>query len=86
MLAGEYTTLGLLAGMIGAAGALALSWAVCRFVFEIEWRPAPLLLIGGALITMVLVAVIGVVASADVLRKKPLATLAGGVGRRFLLK
>ena len=75
MLAGEYTTLGLLAGGIGAAGALVLSWAVCRYVFEIEWRPAPLLLIGGALITMVLVAVIGVIASADVLRKKPLATL-----------
>jgi putative ABC transport system permease protein len=75
MLAGEYTTLGLLAGAIGAAGALVLSWAVCRYVFEIEWRPAPLLLIGGALVTMVLVAVIGVIASADVLRKKPLATL-----------
>ena len=75
MLASEYTTLGLLAGVIGALGALALSWAVCRFVFEIEWRPAPLLLIGGALITTVLVAVIGVIASADVLRKKPLATL-----------
>ncbi len=41
MLASEYTTLGLLAGMIGALGALALSWAVCRFVFEIEWAPAP---------------------------------------------
>ncbi|MBA2260052.1 MAG: ABC transporter permease [Acidobacteria bacterium] len=75
MLAGEYTTLGLLAGAIGAAGALVLSWAVCRYVFEIDWRPAPLLLIGGALVTMVLVAVIGVIASADVLRKKPLATL-----------
>ena len=75
MLAGEYTALGLLAGAIGAAGALVLSWAVCRYVFEIEWRPAPLLLVGGALVTTVLVAVIGVVASADVLRKKPLATL-----------
>jgi putative ABC transport system permease protein len=75
MLAGEYTALGLLAGAIGAAGALVLSWAVCRYVFEIEWRPAPLLLTGGAIVTMVLVAVIGVVASAEVLRKKPLATL-----------
>jgi putative ABC transport system permease protein len=75
MIAGEYTTLGLLAGSIGAAGALALSWAVCRYVFEIDWRPAPWLLVGGAVLTMVLVAVIGVVASADVLRRKPLATL-----------
>jgi putative ABC transport system permease protein len=75
MLAGEYTTLGFLAGSIGAAGAGVLSWAVCRYVFEIDWRPAPLLLISGALITMVLVAVIGVASSLDVLRKKPLATL-----------
>jgi putative ABC transport system permease protein len=75
MVAGEYTTLGLLAGTIGAAGALLLSWAVCRYVFDIDWHPAPLLLIAGALATMVLVAVIGVLASLDVLRKKPLATL-----------
>jgi putative ABC transport system permease protein len=75
MLAGEYTTLGLLAGIIGAAGALVLSWAVCRYVFEIDWHPAPRLLIGGALATMLLVAIVGVLASLDVLRKKPLATL-----------
>jgi putative ABC transport system permease protein len=75
MVAGEYTTLGLLAGTIGAAGALLLSWAVCRYVFDIDWRPAPLLLIAGALGTMILVAGVGVLASLDVLRKKPLATL-----------
>ncbi|MBA2303346.1 MAG: ABC transporter permease [Acidobacteria bacterium] len=75
MIAGEYTTLGLLAGTIGAAGALVLSWAICRYVFEIDWRPAPGLLLGGALITTLMVAVIGVIASGDVLRKKPLATL-----------
>jgi putative ABC transport system permease protein len=74
-LALEYSALGLLAGLIGALGALALSWAVCRFVFHIEWRPAPLLLSVGALLTMALVGGIGVLASADVLRKKPLATL-----------
>ncbi len=75
MLAGEYTALGLLAGVIGSAGALALSWAVCRFVFEIDWKPATGILIAGAVITTILVAVIGVVASGDVLRRKPLATL-----------
>ena len=75
MLALEYTALGLIAGMVGAGGALALSWAVSRYVFEIPWRPAPLLLTVGALVTAVLVGIIGVVASADVLRKKPLATL-----------
>lgn len=75
MLAGEYTTLGLLAGVIGSAGALALSWAVCRYVFEIDWAPATGVLIAGAIVTAVMVAVIGVTASGDVLRKKPLATL-----------
>jgi putative ABC transport system permease protein len=75
MLAGEYTTLGLLAGVIGAAGALVLSWAVCRYIFEIDWSPAFGILAAGAAVTTLLVAVIGVIASGDVLRKKPLATL-----------
>jgi putative ABC transport system permease protein len=75
MLALEYTALGLLAGLIGALGALALSWAVTRYLMEIDWRPAPVLLTAGVVLTMLLVAVIGVVASIDVLRRKPLATL-----------
>jgi putative ABC transport system permease protein len=75
MLAMEYSALGLIAGVVGAAGSLALSWAVCRYVFQIDWEPAPVLLIVGALATTALVGIIGVVASADVLRKKPLATL-----------
>ena len=74
-LALEYCALGLLAGTIGAAGALGLSWGVTRYVLDIPWRPAPGLLAVGAVLTALLVGVIGVVASADVLRKKPLATL-----------
>jgi putative ABC transport system permease protein len=75
MLALEYSALGLIAGLIGASGALALSWAVCRYVFEIDWTPAPGLMAAGAVATAALVGVIGIAASADVLRKKPLATL-----------
>ncbi len=75
MLALEYCALGLLAGLIGAGGALALSWGVTRHVLDIPWRPAPGLLAAGAVLTMLLVGTIGVVASFDVLRKKPLATL-----------
>jgi putative ABC transport system permease protein len=74
-LAIEYCALGLLAGTIGAAGALGLSWGVTRYVFDMTWRPAPGLLATGALMTAILVCSIGVLASADVLRKKPLATL-----------
>ena len=74
-LALEYCALGLLAGTIGAAGALGLSWGVTRYVFDMTWRPTPGLLAAGALLTALLVGAIGVLASADVLRKKPLATL-----------
>ena len=41
MLALEYGGLGLLAGAVGAAGALGLTWAISRYVFDIPWRPAP---------------------------------------------
>jgi putative ABC transport system permease protein len=75
MLALEYCALGLLAGLIGALGALGLSWAVTRHLFEIPWQPAPLLLAVGTVLTMMLVGTIGVLASADVLRRKPLGTL-----------
>jgi putative ABC transport system permease protein len=74
-LAIEYCALGLLAGTIGAAGALGLSWGVARYVLDIPWRPAPGLLGVGAVLTMLLVGIIGVLSSWDVLRKKPLATL-----------
>jgi putative ABC transport system permease protein len=75
MLAFEYAGLGLLAGAIGAAGALALTWAVTRHVLDIPWYPAPVTAAIGALVTMALVAIVGVAASYDVLRRKPLATL-----------
>src|SRR6266545_609467 len=74
-LALEYCALGLLAGVIGAAGALALSWGVTRHVLDMPWRPAPGVLAVGAVLTMLLVGTIGVLTSADVLRKKPLGTL-----------
>jgi putative ABC transport system permease protein len=75
MLALEYCALGLLAGLVGAAGALGLSWAVTTYLLEIDWRPAPLLLSTGVVLTAALVGSVGVIASLDVLRRKPLATL-----------
>jgi putative ABC transport system permease protein len=75
MVAIEYGVLGLLAGVLGAAGALGLSWALARFLFEIEWRPAPGLLASGVALTALTVALVGVVASLDVLVKRPLETL-----------
>jgi putative ABC transport system permease protein len=75
MLALEYGGLGLLAGAVGAAAAIALTWGVSRHVLDIPWRPAPGLAALGALVTMALVGIVGVTSSYDVLRKKPLGTL-----------
>jgi putative ABC transport system permease protein len=75
MLVLEYGVLGAIAGTVGALGAIALSWGVARFALDLPWEPAPGLTIGGIVATSLLVATIGVVASIDVLRHKPLATL-----------
>ena len=75
MLALEYFALGLLAGLIGAGGALGFSWAVTTYLFEIDWRPEPWLIVAGTFATSALVGTVGVLASVDVLRRKPLATL-----------
>jgi putative ABC transport system permease protein len=75
MLVLEYGVLGTIAGTIGAAGAIVLSWAVARFALELPWEPTPSITIVGIVATAFLVAAIGVLASIDVLRHKPLATL-----------
>jgi len=71
----EFGTLGLLAGLLGAGGALVLSWALSRFLFEIPWEPQPLLFVTGVVSAAVAVAVVGLAATADVVFRKPLATL-----------
>jgi putative ABC transport system permease protein len=75
MLLLEYGVLGAIAGTVGAAGAVALSWAVARYGLDLPWQPAPFLTIGGVIVTAGAVAAIGVLASLDVLRHKPLSTL-----------
>jgi len=75
MLVLEYGVLGAIAGTVGAAGAIVLSWAIARFALELPWEATPAITIGGIVATALLVAAIGVLASVDVLRHKPLATL-----------
>jgi putative ABC transport system permease protein len=77
MLAVEYGLVGVLAGVLGAAGALAMSWALARGLFDIPWHPAPAILTAGVVFTALLVAVVGVGASVEMLTRKPLATLRG---------
>jgi putative ABC transport system permease protein len=73
----EYGVLGALAGLLGALGAGLMSWVLAQYLFEIDWRPAPGLLLSGVLLTAALVSVVGLIASADVLVRKPLGTLKG---------
>jgi putative ABC transport system permease protein len=75
MLVLEYGVLGAIAGTVGALGAIVLSWAIARYALELPWDATPSITIGGIAATSVLVAAIGVLASIDVLRHKPLATL-----------
>jgi putative ABC transport system permease protein len=71
----EYGVLGAIAGTVGALGAVALSWAVARYALDLPWEPSPMITLGGIVVTAIFVAAIGVLASLDVLRHKPLATL-----------
>jgi hypothetical protein len=52
-----------------------LSWAIARWAIEVTWRAPWTELSVGLVLTTLLVAIVGLIASADVLRRKPLATL-----------
>ncbi len=67
ILLSEYGTLGILAGIIGATFAIALSYVVSRYLFDIEWVFDPILFVAGTLVTAVVVMTVGALASFDVL-------------------
>ncbi|MEJ7701982.1 MAG: FtsX-like permease family protein [Pyrinomonadaceae bacterium] len=71
----EYGILGVLAGIIGSCFATILSFAVSKYIFNIEWEFDFALTLLGILITAGLVMLVGAIASFDVLFRKPLATL-----------
>jgi putative ABC transport system permease protein len=75
ILVAEYGLLGVMAGIIGSGFAVLLSWAVSHYVLDIEWSFDPKVAFFGVAITAMLVTAIGVLASFDVLFRKPLATL-----------
>jgi putative ABC transport system permease protein len=75
ILLSEYGVLGFLAGIIGASFAFVLSYIVSKYLLDIEWTFDPLILVLGVVITTLVVMIVGVLASFDVLLKKPLATL-----------
>lgn len=77
MVAVEYGVLGTLAGLLGAGGAVALSWAVTTRLLEMAWEPAIHIAAIGVAATAAVVLMVGLIASLDVLVKKPLGSLRG---------
>ncbi|MGH3171157.1 MAG: ABC transporter permease, partial [Trebonia sp.] len=75
MLVIEYGVLGTLAGAVGSFGAAGFTWALSRYAIDVPWHFAAGAHFAGLAATAALVVLIGVGASADVLRRKPLATL-----------
>ncbi len=75
ILIAEYGLLGLLAGIIGTTFATVMSYAVSRFVMDIQWEFDPVVTVLGVLVTTLLVMLVGVAASFDLLFRKPLVTL-----------
>jgi putative ABC transport system permease protein len=71
----EYGVLGLLAGLIGSAAAIILSWSVSKYSLEIGWSFTPSINFLGVAFTLLLVMIIGVISSWDVMLKKPLGIL-----------
>ncbi len=71
----EYGLLGTLAGIIGAVGALILSWVLSTYVFEIRWYIESLQILAGIILTVMVVGLVGVLSNFDVLMDRPLATL-----------
>ena len=75
ILLAEYGLIGSVAGVIGSLAAVGLSYATSRWVFEIPWAFTPAVNFGGVGATIILVTVVGTLATVDVLSRKPLATL-----------
>jgi putative ABC transport system permease protein len=72
----EYGVLGLLAGVIGSAASIGVTWAMIRFGrSRITWHFQPSVNLAGVAATVVLVTVVGIAASWDVMMKKPLGIL-----------
>nr|MBA3950069.1 FtsX-like permease family protein [Acidobacteriota bacterium] len=77
MVAVEYGVLGLLAGILGSLGAVALSWAVTTRLFDMRWSGEAGLAATGIAATAAVVLIVGLLASLDVIVKKPLGSLRG---------
>ncbi len=71
----EYGILGLLAGLLGSAASIALTWAISEKALRIAWHFSPGVNLLGIAIPLLLVTIVGVISSWDVIVRKPLGIL-----------
>jgi putative ABC transport system permease protein len=72
----EYAVLGLLAGVIGSAAAIAVTWVMShRGDRPLPWHLHPWINVTGAVLTAVVVTIVGVLATWSVSARKPLGIL-----------
>jgi len=76
----EYALVGLVAGLIGAAGAAVLAHFVTTLGFELPAQPQPLFIGGGIVLAALLAIVAGLAASLRALGKRPIEVLRGEMG------
>jgi len=73
----EFAALGAISGLLAGIGASGISWALARFVFHLDYHPAPELLPLGLLAGAIGVALAGWLGTAAILRQPPLMALRG---------
>ena len=71
----EYACLGAAAGVGGTALASVLAWIVLHYLLDTPWRLAPLTLLAGVALTIVLSVLVGFLATWRLLGQKPLPVL-----------
>ena len=75
--AAEFTTLGLLAGLLAAVGAASIGYVLATRLFRLEYSPSLMLWIGGLVAGALLVGISGTLAVRSVVNQSPVATLRG---------
>jgi putative ABC transport system permease protein len=72
----EYAVLGLLAGIIGSGASIAVTWGMSRYGNRpLPWQLHPWINLIGAVLTAIVVILVGVLATWDVAARKPLGIL-----------
>jgi putative ABC transport system permease protein len=72
----EYGVLGVLAGTIGSAASIAVTWVMSRWGNQpLPWHLHPWINVAGALATAAAVMIVGLVTTWDVSLRKPLGIL-----------